>query len=85
MRRLVHVLKSAQATHVIDQNCFVFGLATDNIVQQLPQAVAVLEHEATLSRIAVSFCDYETRLACIVTDGSTLIVERILLMFSGHP
>jgi hypothetical protein len=82
--RFVCILKPTPSTDIVNQNGFVTRMTAHYVLQELREAVPVLENYATLCAIRIRLDNRKTARFCIVLNCQSLVVERILLMFGGH-
>jgi hypothetical protein len=70
----ITVREATPATHVVDQNSFVFRFAANNILQQVTESKAVLGYNAAFSPIVVRSHYHKTVMGSIFLDRGSLIV-----------
>lgn len=85
MGALVSILKSSPTADIKDEDCGELCTADSYVFNELPKTGAVRDLQSAPRLIRVRFYKLKVAGPGIVSNSRRLVVERILLMFSGHP
>ena len=84
MRRLVGILETTPAAHVVDQDQFEVGVFGKHIRDQVLQPLAAADVEPALSLICISPDDLDIVVLGVIADPVRLVLRRVLLMLGRH-
>jgi hypothetical protein len=84
MRGFVRILKTPPTAYVVRQDHAIFMFSDNNVTQKVPQSLTVTKYETAARLVTVGLDDLESVCLGIVGNRGSLIVERVLLTFSGR-
>src|SRR6266436_9400500 len=82
--RLINILKATKATHIVNENSLVWGLAAGYIMKQTTELFSMFNRNTTLPSIRVGRRDDITMALCIRLNRGLLIGDGVLLVLCGH-